>query len=157
MAFVTIYSNRKMAKRRGTLDLIMHIESDGDLIAARKEFIKLKKGEFNSAKWGKEDEKDSEEANNIRTTLNVNELVAVSIKEGVIDEMVFRRWFNGAYIDDYQTMTGYLNEVRNYKNNPKIFCEFEALAKKWQDDKDWDGKPNWMTRKWKAICNIFAA
>jgi len=156
-AFFIILSNRNIAKRRATLDLILHIESDGDLITARNEFINLKKSEKRSANWGKEEQRESPEAKNIRTTLNINELVAVSIKEGVIDETVFRRWFNRAYIDDWKSMTGYVEEVRKYKENPKIFIELEELAERWDDDKSWNSPPNWIRRKITALMKITKA
>lgn len=156
-AIIVITTNRAIARKRATLDLIMHIESDGDLIRARNAFIGLKGGSQRSAHWGQEAQKDTEEAKDIRTVLNVNELIAVSIREGVIDERVFRRWFNGAYIDDWQSMTGYLTEVRRYKGNPNIFCEFEALARKWEDDKGWNSPPGWFGRKWGALQRVIRA
>jgi len=153
-ALTIILTNRNIARRRGTLDLILHIESDGELIEARNEFINLKKSEKRSANWGTEAQRESPEAKNIRTTLNINELVAVSIKEGVIDETVFRRWLNGAYIDDWKSMTGYIKEVRKYKDNPKIYIELEELAERWEDDKSWNSPPSWIKRKFSALAKV---
>lgn len=152
IAFGVLLSNRSIARRRATLDLILHIESDGDLIQARKEFIKIKKSAVRSSEYGKEDRRDSDEANYIKTILNINELVAVSIKEGVISERVFRTWFNGAFIDDYNQMTGYITETRQWKKSDKIFVEIEALAKRWESTNDqWYAKPGWFKRKWQAL------
>lgn len=156
-AFSVVLVNRKIARRRATLDLILHIESDRELLEARNRFIKLKKSETRSHVWGTEDQRDSEEATTIRTTLNINELVAVSICEGVIDECVYRRWFNKAYIGDYRAMTGYIQAVREYKKNPAIFKEFEELALKWDADTGWYDKPGWWKRKIRALGRLFKA
>lgn len=147
-----------MAQRRATLDLILHIESDGDLINARNEFTKIKKSNFRSSQHGKEENRDTDEASHIKTVLNINELVAVSIKEGVISERVFRTWFNGAFIDDYKQMTGYINEIRQWKKSDKIFQELELLAKRWESTNDqWYAKPGWIARKYHAFAIFLRA
>lgn len=156
-AFAVILANRSIARKRATLDLILHIESDGDLIDARNKMIDLKKSKTRSGTWGTEDQRDSEEAKTIRTTLNINELVAVQIAEGVIDERVYRKWFNKAFIDDYKSMTGYIEAVREYKRNPAVFGELEKLARRWDDDKEWYNNPNWLSRKLSAAKIVWRA
>lgn len=116
IGIAVLLTNRRIARRRATLDLILHIESDGDLIKSRNAFTDIKKSNVRSSTYGKEDQRASDEAGHIRTILNINELVTVSIQEGVIDESVFRRWFNSAFIDDYKSMTGYIEETRKWKN-----------------------------------------
>ena len=139
------------------MDLILHIESDGDLIEARNEFINLKNSTTRSGHWGTHAEKDRPEAKTIRTVLNIHELVAVSINEGVIDERVFRCWFNKAFIDDYKSMSGYIDAVREYKKNPKIFKEFETIASRWDDDRTWYDSPGFWARKRKAFTKFIRA
>lgn len=156
-AFIVIGANRANAKRSETLRLILHIESDKDLIDARKKFLHIKKGRTKPEEYGSEAARDGEEAFAIRTVLNIHELVAVSINEGVIHERVFRRWYNKAYIDDFESMTGYINVVRTNRKNPKIFAEFEDLAKKWRDDKSWYASPNFFNRKWSAFLKFLRA
>lgn len=150
-AITVILANRTIARKRATLDLILHIESDGDLIDARNKMIDLKKSTNRSGVYGTEDKRDSDEAKAIRTTLNIDELVAVQIVEGVIDERVYRRWFNKAFIDDYKSMTGYIEAVREYKKNPNVFRELELLAKRWEDDVAWYQHPGWFRRKMNAL------
>jgi Domain of unknown function (DUF4760) len=152
-----VFNNRAIARKRATLDLILHIESDGDLLKARNDFITLKKGHERSNVWGTEDKSDTDQAKTARTVLNINELVAVSIREKVIDEKVFRRWFNRAFISDYQSMTGYIEEVRKYKKNPAIFKELEEISKKWEADSTWYDNPSWLSRKWAALKKVTRA
>lgn len=157
VGLAVLLTNRRIARRRATLDLILHIESDGDLITSRNAFTDIKKSNVRSSTYGKEDQRASDEAGHIRTILNINELVAVSIQEGVIDESVFRRWFNSAFIDDYKSMTGYIEETRKWRN-PHVFKELEALAKRWeQTNTEWYAGPTWIGKKWAAIQKVWQA
>ena len=157
LGIAVLLANRAIARRRATLDIILHIESDGDLIEARNRFTEIKKSDVRSSTYGKQDKRASDESEAIRTILNINELVAVSIQEGVIDERVFRRWFNSAFIDDYKSMTGYIEETRKWKNG-HIFKELETLANRWEaTNKDWYAQPGWFMRKQTALAKLWRA
>lgn len=157
VAIGILVTNRGIARRRATLDLILHIESDGDLIEARNAFSEIKKRDSRSSTYGKEDQRATDDAEHIRTVLNINELVAVSIQEGVIDERVYRRWFNSAFIDDHKTMTGYIEETRKWRN-PHVFKELEALAVRWEaTNPDWYAGPSWLHRKCVAVSKVWRA
>jgi len=111
-AFAVIYSARGMARRQGTLELIMRIESDRELIDARAKYIDLKASATKLETYGAVTERKSDQAKTIRKILNIHELTAVAIQEGVIDERVFRRWFNKAYTDDHTTCQRYIEAVQ---------------------------------------------
>jgi hypothetical protein len=150
-AFVVIRTTRQNGKRRNTMDLILHQESDRDLIQARVAFNELKAGSVKLQTYAKPDAKNSEQAQTIRKILNLHELTAVSIEEGVIDERVYRRWFNTTFIKDYIATESYIQEARKTYDNPKAFCEFEKMAKRWKADKAWYNKPSWWQRKSEAL------
>ena len=156
-AFAVIYNNRKIAGRRSTMDLILHQESDRELIEARIEFNKIKVGEVRPSTYGKPDKKNDPEAQIVRRVLNVHELTAVAIKEGVIDERVYRKWFNTTYIGDYDAMKDYITEARLTYLNPRAFCEFESTATRWKEDRHWGSPPSWFQRKLAALCEMLRA
>ncbi|UIP07129.1 DUF4760 domain-containing protein [Erythrobacter sp. SDW2] len=153
-AFAIIRSTRQNGRRRNTMDLILHQESDRDLIEARAAFNELKAGEVKLATYAKPETKNSEQAQTIRKILNLHELTAVAIEEGVIDERVYRRWFNTTYIKDYVAVEAYILEARRTYENPKAFCEFEKMAKRWKSDKSWYAKPSWLQRKSEAFARL---
>jgi hypothetical protein len=43
--------------------------------------------------------------------LNLHELTAVTIEEGVINERIYRRWFNNTFIKDYEATEAYIIEA----------------------------------------------
>lgn len=156
-AFWIIADARGTAKRRGTLDLILHQESDRELVEARVAFNKIKAGEIRPSAYGKPDKRGTPEAETIRKVLNIHELTAVAIEEGVIDECVYRRWFNGTFISDYETTKDYIVEMRKTFDNPRGFLEFERAAIRWRDDRSWGAEPGWFGRKWTALKKLLRA
>ncbi|AOR77198.1 hypothetical protein BES08_10885 [Novosphingobium resinovorum] len=156
-AFAVINDNRALAKRRGTMDLILHQESDRELVDARTEFNKIKAGDVRPSTYGKSDRINDKEAQYIRRVLNVHELTAVAIQQGVIDECVYRTWFNTTYIKDYEAMKDYIVQARITYGNPCAFSEFEATAIRWKEDRAWGAPPSIIKRKWKALKGIFTA
>ena len=156
-AFALILDNRRTAKRRGTMDLILHQESDRELVEARVEFNRIKASEVRPSIYGKPDRKNEPQAQIIRRVLNVHELTAVAVKERVIDESVYRSWFNTTYIKDHDAMKDYIAEARKTYENPNAFCEFETMALRWQNDKSWRAPPDWPARKWAAVIVFWRA
>lgn len=156
-AFLVIRSARQNAKRRNTLDLILHHESDRDLIEARSKFNELKAGTTKLATYGTATQKNSKEAQTIRKVLNLHELTAVAIEEGVINERVFRRWFNTTFIKDFEATEAYITEARKTYENPKAFCEFERMARRWKADTAWYDSPTWWERKQEALSRLWRA
>ena len=156
-AWAVISIHRQTARRRATLDLILHHESDGDLIEARKAFNKLKAGTTKLEVYAGSDKRGDSDFENIRKVLNIHELTAVAIEEGVIDERVFRRWFNSTVISDYQATREFVKAARQTYNNPNGFCEFERLAKRWREDESWRPQPSWISRKAAALMRVFSA
>jgi len=136
------------------MDLILHHESDRDLINARIKFNELKAGDTKLATFGKPDHKNSEGAQTIRKVLNLHELTAVAIEEGVIDERVFRRWFNSTFVKDFEATEAYIVEARKTYDNSRAFCEFERMAKRWRADRSWYDSPTWWERKREAISRV---
>jgi hypothetical protein len=153
-AVCVLFANRAIARRRATLDLIFHIQKDNDLIEARKTFVEVQKGTIKPGHYGTDEQRTSKQALAIRTVLNIHELTAVSIEEGVIEERVFRKWFNKTYFDDFETMRDFINAVRAHRNNNAIFKEFEAVAKKWKTDTAFYNNPSWLGRKWRALMAV---
>ncbi len=150
-AFLVIRDARATARRRGTLDLILHQESDRELIEARDGFTLLKNGETKISSFGTPDKRNSDEARHLKKVLNLHELTAVAIQERVIDECVYRRWFNGTYIADYEATKAYIEAVRKSYGNDAVFSEFEKTALRWKSDKSWGEQPNWFERKIDAV------
>jgi len=72
-----VLTQRQIARRRATLDLLTKSEADSDIIAARRKFIELAKAPGGLAAWADADKEKSEEAQKILTVLNEFELMSI--------------------------------------------------------------------------------
>jgi hypothetical protein len=138
------------------MDLILHQESDSELIEERVAFNAIKSGNIKPATYASNENRNSDQFSTIRKILNLHELTAVAISEGVIDEMVYRRWFNGTYISDYEATKNFIKIARVTYTNPNVFSEFERTALRWADDA-WTPNPTAAMRKWHALKRVWKA
>jgi len=131
VALLSIGAQRAIARKRATLDLLSQKEWDKDYITAKNEFNKLRDSPSGLAMWAADEHKHSEQLNIIRNTLNDYELIAVGIREGILDEALYRRWFKPSLIKDWTKAKEFVQAIRVRENTELIFCEFEWLAEKW--------------------------
>jgi Domain of unknown function (DUF4760) len=129
MAAWGIFTQRAVARRRATLDLISSLERDGDVIAARSKFIELAKSEGGLANWAGQSNENSAEAQSIRTVLNEFELFAIGIQRGIIDFELYKRWNRSSVIRYWQHAAPYVHILRTRLNNPAIYHEYEELVR----------------------------
>lgn len=124
-----IRTNRAIARQRAVLDLIVKEQTDGDMIKARSRFVKLKqKGQIEQ--YAANDKLASEEAVDIRFILNMYEIVAIGIKKAAYDEEIYKDWCRTTAVNDWMACKAFASKYQR-DINPKVYQEFEALAKKW--------------------------
>lgn len=132
IARVNIREQRKISRRRATLDLLSRNEWDGDYLIARNEFVRLKNGSTGLEFWTAKEHEDSPQIGIIRSVLNDYELIAIGIEEDILDEELYKKWFKSAYIKDYDLSADAIAALRERLGVPAIYKNFEALAKKWK-------------------------
>jgi Domain of unknown function (DUF4760) len=135
-ALYTVYINRRTARIKATLDLIEASESKDRYLDLYKNY---------------KDYRDSEEFRNgviLPTTedhktnrrlcfdfLNHYELVAVGIKEGILDERFYKTWMEYAVVRDYRAAFSLIQSARSptTENTSDIsaYSEWEELCVKW--------------------------
>lgn len=131
VALRSIREQRSIARKRATIDLLARKEWDKSYLEARKNFNRLRDDSAGLVHWASISHDSTDEKSVIRDTLNDYELIAIGIKEDILDERVYKRWFRSTLINDWEQAEAYIMEVRRNTSAPKIFCEFEELAKKW--------------------------
>lgn len=130
---VMIY-NARIARRRATVDLIMYMRQNTNLLKARKTVLRLQENKAQFAKYALLEHADSEENQCILEVLNINEFVAVGIREGAFDEKTFKRLSRSRFIKDWETSETYISEFRESRGINVLFIELEWLAKQWKKD-----------------------
>lgn len=120
-------------KQRATIDAVMSDRKDGGLIQSRRLYAKMKSEKENFDALGSRPLLDNEEKNHaILDILNNYEFMASGIKEGAFDEEIYKRMKCSLIIQDWEVLDIYIQALRKREKRPKLFCEFEWLAKKWK-------------------------
>ncbi len=123
-----VLSQRAIARRQVTLDHIAHLESDRDIIEARRRFVELAKLPGGLAAWAEEDKEQTEEALAIGRILNSYELISIGIQRGIIDYELFRRWHRVSAIKYWERGAPFVMCIRDRLRNDMFFHEFEQLT-----------------------------
>lgn len=147
LAFIAVFVAGAINRKTARLSLTFQNQSallwDEDYQKYRKLFIKYRDGaKVERLKLAQEDQQGTEEASAVRTILNDYELVAIGIREKILDERFLRVFSRKTFIDDFEKMKDFIDEIRRVKSNDAIFFEFETLAIKWRDTPA-NGKSFW--------------
>lgn len=129
-----VISNRAIARRKATLDLITSQERDGDIIKARNVFIDLAKKNGGLAPYAELDREADEATQSIRTVLNEFELISIGIQRGILDFELYRRWHRSGVVKYWEYAAPFVHQLRQRTNNRALFYEFEELARWMRDE-----------------------
>lgn len=130
-----ILSQRAITRRQVTLDHITHLESDRDIIEARKLFVELAKKPGGLAVWAEENKEQTEQALAIGRILNSYELISIGIQRGIIDFELFKRWHKTSAIKYWERGAPFVMRIRERLGNDMFFHEFEEMVDWFKGDK----------------------
>lgn len=91
VAVCAIFYNAKLAKKRATIDLVMHQRQDATLNKAKRKVLTLHESTAQFSKFALKEHFGTEENDAILTVLNAHEFVAVGAREGSFDEKTYKR------------------------------------------------------------------
>ena len=154
VALLAMFVSRKTARQRATLDFIRSVEIDGDYQVARQSFIKLRDS---GGGFCDEVQKNSEIGKTFRYILNTHELMAIGVRENILDDNLYHRWYRSTVLSDWKVTKddGYIDYERSKRcsvsgcpkpcdqksrldkceYNDGIFKEYELLATRWEKHK----------------------
>jgi hypothetical protein len=153
VAAITIKTNRSIARKKATLDLIVMSETNPQFQEMFKQFIILrdesKDGIFSIAPVLRKlfevhhakgalklrdhlSNKKIETFKNLQNCLNYYELIAVGIDNKILDEKFYREWKKRMFVNAWNDSQRFIFLYRRLANYGNFFCRFEHYAKKWQ-------------------------
>ena len=130
-----VISQRSITRRQQTMQHMTKVDSDKDMIAARKQFIDLAKKPGGLSPWAEPEQENTEEAQSIRLILNDYELTAVGIQYGIIDLGFYKRYNRSTVIRYWNHAAPYVYALRARLGSNSVYHEFEELARWLQDGK----------------------
>lgn len=133
VAAVSIYRNTDNARKRATLDMIVMERNDKELQVSIRKTNELSKTPglvFNT--YISEKEEDKEARQQILRVLNQREFVSGGVLNGALHEKMYKVFSYSMLLRDWCNLRGFIYELREMRNAPTAFQEFETLAKKWK-------------------------
>lgn len=123
--------NEKIARQRATIDLLLTQRMDQGLSESKKSVgaIHNNGGDFVSLA-SSEKEKDEHRVH-LLTIINNYEYIALGIREGALDDSIYKRAVYSQVLRDWKAMQPFILELRRQKKIETLFQEFEFLAKRW--------------------------
>jgi hypothetical protein len=123
-----VISQRAIARRLATMNLLVSLDSDKALIDARKTFINLAATPPNLIACAQRANWSTQDAEAIRLVLNQFELVSIGIQRGVLDFEFYKRWYKSAVVRHWKTAHPFVVELRRLMKNELVYYEFQQLA-----------------------------
>lgn len=124
--------NEKLARQRATIDLLLTQKTDNGLIEAKKAVgsIHSDGGDFTSLAARTK----SQDVNrgHILSIINNYEFIALGIREGALDESIYKRAVYSQVMRDWKAMKAFIMELRRQNQIDTLFQEFELLARRWE-------------------------
>ncbi|MEH6477094.1 MAG: DUF4760 domain-containing protein [Sneathiella sp.] len=124
-----ITSNRDTARKRATLDLILHNDSNARIQTNRADYVKLVRSEERLAKQFMDE--DSNNRIIILRILNDFEFIAAGINSGIIDEEFYKMCSETNFVTNWNKLRTVVSDIRETKEKDTFFVQFEILAVKW--------------------------
>jgi hypothetical protein len=134
VAMVSIRSQREIARKRAATDFFLKTEMDTATLQSHKDYLdaidKLKmivtdKGEMQNSFA------NTNEYWAIRNYLNLHELVAVGLLNGVFDEGVCYDFWSGELVLAYMNARPVIKYVQGLKYSKNVYAEMEKVAERW--------------------------
>lgn len=131
-AIAIIYNNSHQAKKRATVDLVLHELTNPEIVEAKQKVAEFHDNHTDLTQLSCAQHKHKPENVYIRTVLNNYEFIAAGIKEGAFDEEIYKRVKRSILIRDWEALAAYVAEIRRRTGREKIFIELQWLAERWK-------------------------
>ncbi|MDC2888827.1 DUF4760 domain-containing protein [Psychrosphaera algicola] len=129
IAYQAIYSNRDIARKKNSIDTILHAKNDGKLRNAITVTGQIHNNADKTIKsFAYESKKFTKGASEFRYCLNFYEYISVGIRHGIYDEIVMKESMCGTVTRVYERCKPFIQTLRLQNQAPTAYCEFERLA-----------------------------
>ncbi len=118
-----------------TYQNLIALSWDKDYLEARKVFIKIRDNDKEELIELAKSIQSSEDMTAVRSILNWYEIVAQGIESKILDEKMVKDYYKTTLITDYKKMMPFIEETRRLYANDSFYIKFQALAKKWNNNK----------------------
>ncbi|WP_434779333.1 DUF4760 domain-containing protein [Neisseria sp. Ec49-e6-T10] len=143
-----INQSDKQSKQRSTVDTLLREKENSFSREIRSKFADLRRVgtdftklacEFNNHNKnignGEQEEKIQADNDVVLTILNNYEFMCLGVKKGVFDEELYCLMNRSNLLRDWKCLRLYIEKLRDDTEIKTLYCEFEWLAKRWENEK----------------------
>lgn len=135
IALWSINNQNRIARMRATLDVILKSESDTYYQNIYSTFTsEHTRPEGLAALKDAHSDNEKRSRRDVDDFLNHYELIAIAIKQQILDEDFYKEWMKSVYIRHYRYAEKYINSFAKEKNKNLTFINFRELAEKWDNE-----------------------
>lgn len=127
-AYRTLQQNAETAKKRAIVDHIIKQREDKELQRIFQELYRLRAQHLKVS----EHVKDPDKLREVLYALDTMEFTAVGIRLGAFDESVYKELQCTKVIKTWDSVSGFVMELREEKQTPTLYQDLELLANRWK-------------------------
>jgi hypothetical protein len=121
-----VWSRARSERRRATVDLLIHQQSNVEL---REALVYVRHSDDHMV--DNLGDRNSEQYKKCMLVLNRYEFIAAAIREEALDEDLFKRMQYTVVIRDWDVLCSFVMELRRLDKHPTLFQEFHWLSERW--------------------------
>jgi hypothetical protein len=142
--FVAGHLNRKTQRLVLTFQNQASLIWDEDYLKFRAIFIAKRDSDNGTiTALAQKESQANEDAAAVRTIMNDYELIAIGIRDGILDEAFLLAFNRKTAIMDFDKMKPYIDEMRRVQSNDAIYAEFEKMVGRWRGKPENSPKTPW--------------
>ena len=130
IALYSIHEQRKIARRRAAIDFFLKTDMDKGMLEAYGDYLKGAEALKKAASM--EEFMRTPEYVHVRGYLNIHELVAVGIKNKVLDESTCYNFWSGILVSSCKETAKLISYIRTLPDEAYTYIEAVELAKVWE-------------------------
>ena len=140
IAVVALRNTRSVARQKATLDLIEKRESPEHYRDLSRTFFELQKGR-GFMHLVAPIEADRPTRKKVFDYLNHYEIIAIGLRQDILDEKIYRAWMEGAFVRDWNAAADFIQRERwkcdeqgRWSYRASIYENYEHVAQQWSKE-----------------------
>lgn len=134
MAQNTIKTNRAVARKRATIDVILKLESEPTYQQSVATFQDIRDSGRMLGLLSPSSHRDKEAFMEIVNFINHYELICCGIMEDTLDELFYFHWYRGAFLKHWTQLKPFIEALRTKENNDKLAIRYQLFAESWKEN-----------------------
>lgn len=133
-AALAILTQRSIAKRKNTLDVIMQFESDPGYRSSVKTFRQFRDGKISiDSLLDPKNDADLTHLDHLNTFWNWHEAIALGLRRDTLDDEIMMRWWGEPMVRTWNSSVDAIDRFREKNKTKRQFKNYEVVAREFAE------------------------